>query len=205
MIDQKSNNRTRINEIFYLLTHKGSGAYFAEPVTQLEHALQAAHHAKINTEDEDVILAALLHDIGHLLEPEDFTQKSETHNHLGHPDHDKMGGDLLKKLGFGNNIINMVENHVQAKRYLVTTDPDYRSRLSEASKQTLLLQGGPMWPQEVEKFESEQHFDEMILIRICDEMAKEPGMPVEGLEYYREMLERHLVRNQENYKYETSH
>ncbi|MEP7321729.1 MAG: HD domain-containing protein [Saprospiraceae bacterium] len=205
MIDQKVNHRTRINELFYLLTSKGSGAYFAEPVTQLEHALQAAYHAKINSDDEDVILAALLHDVGHLLESGDHESGHENHSHLGHQDHDKLGGTFLKKLGFGKNIIDMVENHVQAKRYLVTTDPDYRSKLSDASKQTLILQGGPMWPQEVEKFESQQHFDEMILIRICDEMAKEPGKCVDGLESYRDLLERHLTRNQENYKYETSH
>lgn len=186
------NSQARINEIFYLLTSRGSGAYYGEEVTQLEHALQAAHHAVNTTDSEEIILAALLHDIGHLLEEEEP---------LGHQDHDRLGGAYLNKMGFSDTLIQLVTNHVKAKRYLVATDLNYRDKLSEASKQTLVLQGGPMTKEEVEAFEAEEYFDDMILIRLCDEQAKDPQMQVMGLEHYRPMLERHLKQNQENYTY----
>ena len=195
-------SRMRTNEIFHLMTSKGAAAYFAEEVTQLDHALQAAHHARINTDIEEVILAALLHDIGHLIESTPMSD--ENTEGLGHSDHDKLGGTYLTKLGFSNYVVDMVENHVQAKRYLVTTDPNYRKNLSEASKQTLIYQGGPMWPAEVEIFETNENFDDLILIRLCDDLAKVPDMKIEGLEFYRNIMENHLQRSQENYKYENN-
>ena len=184
------NHTMKIDELFRLLLSKGSENYFSEPVTQLEHALQTAHFASQHTDNPLVIIAALLHDIGHLLE-----SSSETaHSELGHQNHDFLGAAYLKTLGFRKDVTYLVANHVKAKRYLVTTDPEYRSNLSEASKQTLILQGGSMWPDEISRFESEPEMDLMILIRICDEMAKVPGLTVYPLEYYRPMIETYLEK-----------
>lgn len=174
--------------LFRLLVHKGSGAYFSEPVTQLEHALQAAACAQEHTDKPHVILAALLHDIGHLLEG----GVSNDWDSLGQPNHDKLGSAYLESLGFGTEITRLVENHVKAKRYLVTVDPAYRLSLSEASKQTFVLQGGEMWPDEIRSFEMDPDFDHIIFIRLCDEKAKDPGKQVADLEYYRPMIEHYL-------------
>ena len=131
-------------------------------------------------------LAALLHDIGHLIE-------DETEDLLGHYDHDRIGAAYLRDLGFGPDITRLVENHVRAKRYLVTTDFDYKNKLSAASKLTLIQQGGPMRVDEVESFESDPDFDDIILIRICDELAKTPGLPVPLLESYSPMIKQYLM------------
>ncbi|MDZ4709382.1 MAG: HDIG domain-containing protein [Saprospiraceae bacterium] len=187
MIDFE-NHKVSVDELFKLLQSRGSENYFSEPVTQLEHALQTAHFARNHTDNPLVIIAALLHDIGHLIEP----SPAAAHPELGNQDHDYLGAAYLKTLGFRKEVTYLVANHVKAKRYLVTTDPKYRANLSEASKQTLVLQGGSMWPDEVSRFESEPEIDLMILIRICDEMAKVPGLTVHTLEYYRPMIETYL-------------
>jgi putative nucleotidyltransferase with HDIG domain len=180
----------KIDELFNLLLTRGSENYFSEPVTQLEHALQSAHFASLHTDNPLVIIAALLHDIGHLMEPSTDAVQPE----LGNQNHDFLGAAYLKTLGFRKDVTYLVANHVKAKRYLVTTDPEYRANLSEASKQTLILQGGSMWPDEVSRFESEPEMDLMILIRICDEMAKVPGLPVHPLEYYRPIIETYMEK-----------
>ena len=82
---------------------------------------------------------------------------------------------------------------MRAKRYLVTTDFDYKNKLSAASKLTLIQQGGPMRVDEVESFESDPDFDDIILIRICDELAKTPGLPVPLLESYSPMIKQYLM------------
>lgn len=185
MIDFDS-MQTRIDHLFLLLNSKGNEAYHSEPVSQLEHALQSAYYAKYHTDKPNIILAALLHDIGHLIE-------DETEDLLGHYDHDRIGAAYPRDLGFGPDITRLVENHVRAKRYLVTTDFDYKNKLSAASKLTLIQQGGPMRVDEVESFESDPDFDDIILIRICDELAKTPGLPVPLLESYSPMIKQYLM------------
>ncbi len=180
----------KVDELFNLLLSKGSENYFSAPVTQLGHALQTAHFASQHTDNAVVIIAALVHDIGHLMESSTDDGLSE----LGNQNHDFLGAAYLKTLGFRKDVTYLVANHVKAKRYLVTTDPEYRANLSEASKQTLILQGGSMWPDEVSRFESEPEMDLMILIRICDEMAKVPGLSVHPLEYYRPLIETYLEK-----------
>lgn len=182
------NHTAKVEALLNLLRSKGSENYFSEPVTQLEHALQTAHFASLHTDNPLVIIAALLHDIGHLMESSTDTGHSE----LGNQNHDFLGAAYLKSLGFRKDVTYLVANHVKAKRYLVTTDPEYRANLSEASKQTLILQGGSMWPDEISRFESEPEMDLMILIRMCDEMAKVPGLSVQPLEFYRPMIETYL-------------
>ncbi len=182
-----TNPQVNTQELFDLLILKGPDAYFAEPVTQLEHALQTAHFVSTHTDNPELIIGALIHDVGHLIEPEEGTQA------LGNPHHDQAGAIYLKSLGFGKEITDLVEHHVNAKRYLVSTDPLYKAKLSEASKQTLELQGGPMWPDEIQAFEAEPEFDNIIMVRICDEMAKIPGLEVPNLECYRTVVEAYLT------------
>src|SRR5581483_8208659 len=127
------------SEILSLYERTGTGAYFGERVSMTEHALQAAYFARATHASADLILAALLHDIGHLLEdvPADLAQW--THD----AQHEEVGARWLQAR-FGAQIAEPVRLHVPAKRYLCATDPSYCSRLSAASVRTLELQGGPM-------------------------------------------------------------
>ena len=160
--------------------------YFGEAVTQLEHALQCAHLAREAGADEEMVTAALLHDIGHLI-----AEGGE----IGTPDHDRAGAAYLSQVGFGERVVQLVSGHVEAKRYLTATNPDYCDRLSEASKQTLAQQGGPMSQAEAEAFEADPLFVEKLRLRSWDERAKMPGWTGDGLSYYRPILERHLGHN----------
>src|ERR1700676_3257953 len=118
----------RVDEILGLLKTAGQSAYFGEPVTQLEHALQCAQLARDAAPDEEMIIAALLHDIGHLLEEEGLH-----HDAVGVIDHDAVGAHYLRDRGFSDRVAQLVSGHVAAKRYLTLTNPSYFARLSPAS------------------------------------------------------------------------
>ncbi len=59
-------------------------------------------------------------------------------------DHEAIAQNYLIKRGFSEKICQLVKNHVEAKRYLCWKDKSYHSKLSDASKETLIRQGGPM-------------------------------------------------------------
>lgn len=179
----------RCQETLDLLEQGGSAAYFGEEVTQLQHALQAAHLARSAKVDEETILAALLHDIGHLLE-------KERHEEIGVIDHDAIAMTWLREHGFGERLVELAGGHVQAKRYLVATHADYRSRLSAASQRTLAVQGGPMTAEESRQFENRPLFRQLLRLRAWDEQAKDPTAIVPQLEFYRPMLMTYLAATQ---------
>ena len=154
-----------IEELIQILNFKARELYYEESLSQLEHALQSAACAMEITENEELIVAALLHDIGHLIPNENTTPQ-------GNIDHDELGALYLKSMNFPHSVTHLIANHVKAKRYLVTTQPDYKSKLSAASLITLEHQGAMMSDEEVARFESDPFFDDIITIRICDEKAK---------------------------------
>ncbi|BDC49835.1 phosphodiesterase [Bryobacterales bacterium F-183] len=166
----------------------GSDAYFGERVTQLQHALQAAQCAQRAQADDELVLAALLHDVGHLLGSENI------HAEIGVIDHDKSCVDWLQQHGFSPRVVALVSGHVDAKRYLVATNPDYYQRLSDASRQTLALQGGAMSDQEVAEFESNPHYRDLLRLRSWDEQAKDPEALTQDLWHYRALIARHAHR-----------
>src|SRR5579863_3631098 len=125
-----------VDQILDLLETAGQSAYFGEPVTQLEHALECAQLARDAGSDEEMAIAALLHDIGHLLEGEGLH-----HDAVGVVDHDAVGARYLLERGFSDRVAQLVSGHVAAKRYLTRTNPSYFVRLSPASLATLELQG----------------------------------------------------------------
>jgi len=178
------------DEIFDMYRDYGGEEYAGEKVSQLEHMVQAAQLAEEEGYDEEVILAAFLHDIGHISEA--ATGENEMDG-FGIKDHEAIGADFLREKGFSKKVARLVESHVEAKRYLTVRDPAYYAQLSEASKKTLEYQGGPMTEEEAKAFEQYPLFEMIIKMRKWDEQAKIEGQPLPDLERYREMMYRHLT------------
>jgi [1-hydroxy-2-(trimethylamino)ethyl]phosphonate dioxygenase len=172
-----------VNEIEQLYAARAQGNYFGEAITQLEHGLQCAHFAEAGGASESVVIAALLHDIGHLVVdvPEDLADWTEDARH------EETGADWLG-VHFGPAVTEPVRLHVAAKRYLCATDADYFGRLSEASVHTLKLQGGPMSAEEVAAFEANPYARDAVLLRLCDEQGKVIGFSAPALSTYRQRI-----------------
>ena len=170
----------------------GQMEYHGEQVSQLEHALQAAHLASEDSGNEQEIIAALLHDIGHIWPAEGRQMTS-----VGVVDHDEIGAQVLRDMGFSPDVADIVSGHVAAKRYLVATDRDYAAQLSDVSVESLHLQGGPMSAEEVQDFSRSPNWQSQVRVRTWDDRAKTPGAKVPGLETYRELITAHLSRQQE--------
>lgn len=177
--------------ILELYQKYGGSDYIGEPVSQLEHMCQCAMLAEEEGYDEEVILAALFHDIGHFCEH--FMEVEQMANY-GVVDHERLGADFLRSLNFSAKIASLVQNHVEAKRYLTHHYPSYYESLSEASKQTLTFQGGVMSENEAINFESDQLFDMHLKLRRWDEKAKLENIVLNPMNRYREMIIRHLNR-----------
>jgi phosphonate degradation associated HDIG domain protein len=180
---------TRVDEVMALLGGSAGEQYFGEAVTKLEHALQCAWHAEQADADEELVVAALLHDIGHLFD-EEATVRDER---VGVVNHDETGERWLLDRGFSPRLARLAGGHVDAKRYLTATSPAYLGRLSAASLETLLLQGGPMTPEEAARFASQPELNDILRLRTWDEMAKDPHWRGPGLEAYRGRLILHLA------------
>ena len=172
------------DELFAIFSEKGQSSYFGEPVSQLEHALQAAHFARQDNALDHLVLAALVHDIGHLVA--DMPQNIAD---LGvDAKHEELGERWLSRR-FGSEVCEPVFLHVAAKRYLCATDRDYMSLLSPASIQSLQLQGGPMSSSEIAAFEQTLYFYEAVRLRKWDDAAKVPDLETAGLESYRDLIQ----------------
>lgn len=185
-------------EIINLYEMFGNADYIGEPVSQIEHMCQSAQLAADAKAEEDVILAAFLHDIGHLCAVAYPQQKLNNINIYGVINHELLGADFLSTKGFSSNIINMVSNHVNAKRYLTYKFPEYFFQLSDASKETLQIQGGQMTLTEAIHFEADALFNNYIMLRRWDEQAKAIYKPLPDLSIYKIMIESHLANQIKN-------
>ncbi len=159
------------------------GLHYGEDVTQLEHALQTAHHAKADNAPPALIVAALLHDVGHMMQKagEDAADRGvdTRHEHIS-------AGYLAR--AFGPEVTEPIRLHVAAKRYRVAVDLAYLKRLSKASLQSLALQGGPMSEGEIEAFLAEPAAQAALRLRGYDEAGKAPDAEVAGFETYYDLL-----------------
>ncbi|MBS0393000.1 MAG: HD domain-containing protein [Proteobacteria bacterium] len=171
-------------EVTALYTRRGAGSYFGEPVSMLEHGLQAAYFARAEGAPASLVIAALLHDIGHLLDD----VPADIHDWHADARHEDVGRAWLAQR-FGPEVSEPVALHVAAKRYLCATDPSYARRLSPASVLTLRLQGGPMSAAEVAAFEAQSHFREGVRLRHWDDQGKLAGFNAPGLHEYLEMID----------------
>lgn len=180
MSENSSPNFATIAELLKdIVASKGGELYGGEAVTQEQHALQAAFLAERDGQPAPVIVAALLHDVGHLFEP-DFQHAMELDKD-GH--HENIGHAFLKRW-FGPEVTEPVRLHVAAKRYLCATRQGYFETLSLASVHSLALQGGPMSPDEVAAFERLAHCEAAVQVRIYDDLAKDVDMKTPPLEHF---------------------
>lgn len=173
----------RADEVLKLFAKRGGAAYFGEPVSQLEHALQTAWLARQADSAPPLVVAALLHDIGHLLHDlrENIADDGlDTH-------HEQAGYDWLLAR-FGTAVAEPVRLHVAAKRYLSRVEPEYHAKLSPASVQSLALQGGPFSEQEACAFARLPFYREAVQLRRWDDAAKRVGLSVAALDEYRGLL-----------------
>lgn len=166
-----------LDRILDLFNQHGGSQYGGEAVTQREHALQGALLARQAGLDAPAVVAALLHDIGHLLHhlPDDAPEQGIDDHH------EDLGAAWLEKYLIPE-AVEPVRLHVAAKRYLCAVESDYFARLSSPSVTSLELQGGPMSEKEVEEFEGHPHFRRAVLLRRFDEEAKVPDLPTPTIE-----------------------
>ncbi|PJM88987.1 phosphonate degradation HD-domain oxygenase [Achromobacter ruhlandii] len=169
----------RIQDLF---AHHGAAYYGGEAISQTEHALQCAQLAEQAGESEALIVAALLHDIGHLMLAESITNDMR---------HQEVAAAALAAL-FDDEVTAPVRLHVAAKRYLGAIEPAYLDTLSPASVQSLALQGGVFTPTQADTFAAQSHARAAVRLRRYDDLAKVVGLPTPPLAHYMDMARRCL-------------
>ena len=186
-----------VNNIFDYFELYVECDYIGEPVTQIEHMVQAAMLAEKDNQPTEIILAALFHDIGHLIQMDykddsnnhtSIVKKLETMGNYGIKNHEKVGAEFLRNNNINYPIPELVENHVKVKKYRTYKDKEYFKKLSPASLKTLEYQGGPMTEEEAIEFENDPLFEISLKIRDYDDAAKIENMQINSLNYYKKML-----------------
>ena len=176
-----------IPEIVELLGSRATTWYGQEAVSQLEHALQCAHLAERANEAPETVVAALLHDLGHMLSAErtpvadqdGLPAKDDLHQFVALP--------FLRSL-FPDAVLEPIKLHVDAKRYLCAVDAGYWAELSPASKHSLELQGGRYDDAQVRAFEDLTFYAEAVRLRRYDDLAKVPGQVTPPLAHYAALM-----------------
>jgi phosphonate degradation associated HDIG domain protein len=168
-----------IDNIIELLNTKGQEQYGGEEVTQLQHALQCATLAQENQATPELIIACLLHDLGHLLHSigEDFTARGIDDRH------EYLGSTWLRSL-FSDAVTEPIRLHVEAKRYLCAVEPDYFINLSLNSQDSLRLQGGIFSETEAEVFLTKPYAQDAVKLRLWDEQAKVKDLVTPSLDTF---------------------
>ena len=172
-----------IDELIRLYEAKGDREYEGEGISQLEHALQSAQLAQQAGAAPALVCAALLHDIGHLL-----NDKGETPTLRGVDDLHQYAALPFLRPYFPEAVLGPIRLHVDAKRYLCATRPDYYERLSEDSKRSLKLQGGVFAPAEAERFIGQPYAADAVQVRLWDDAAKVRGAATPGLAHFEPLL-----------------
>jgi phosphonate degradation associated HDIG domain protein len=167
-----------------LFETQGRAAYHGEAVSQAEHALQSAQLAEAEGAPDSLVVAALLHDVGHLISghEEDAALRGVDDGH-------ETAGAAWLSLRFGPDVVEPIRLHVAAKRYLCAVEPEYSRGLSPASLRSLQLQGGPSSAEERAAFEANPHHRAAVRLRRWDDAAKVPGLAVPGLDHYLARIE----------------
>lgn len=176
-----------IDDILDLFARRGANEYMGEPVTMSQHMEQTAACAVADGADDNLVVAALLHDIGHFISAHPIESLENGIDNL----HEEAGARYLEAW-YPPAITEPIRLHVAAKRYLCATDDQYLAQLSSASVQSLRVQGGPMSEAEIEAFEASPHHREAVRLRLYDDDGKVEGLTINPVTAYREKLEAKL-------------
>lgn len=173
-----------------IFTRRGGEEYLGEPVTMAQHMLQGATIAEQNGQSDEIIVATLLHDIGHFTSEFGSFRMDDTEDRF----HEEAGAEVLEQF-FPSVVTDCVRYHVAAKRYLCATKPEYFKRLSEASVHSLNLQGGPMSAEEVTAFETNPNLEDIVAVRYLDDAGKRPDMDTPDFTHFAPMVQRVVDRH----------
>ena len=168
-----------------IFERRGGEEYLGEPVTMAEHMLQGATLAEQAGQDDAIIVAALLHDIGHFTSEFGMFSMDDTEDRY----HEEAGAAALERF-FPAIVTDCVRYHVAAKRYLCATRPEYFERLSEASVHSLSLQGGPMSRKEVSEFEKNPNLEQIIQVRYLDDAGKRADITTPLFSHFAPLVQR---------------
>jgi phosphonate degradation associated HDIG domain protein len=173
-----------IEFILNLFAQQGATEYMGEAVTMSQHMEQSAACAAADGASDSLVIATLLHDIGHFIgeHPIDALENGIDNNH------ESVGANYLQA-HFPDSVSEPVRLHVAAKRYLCATDPAYFGRLSPASVNSLNVQGGPMNAGEIREFEANPHHRDAVRLRLYDDDGKVAGLTIRPVTDYRRTLE----------------
>lgn len=182
-----------LEDIQTLLCTRGHAQYSGEPVTQLQHALQSALLAEASGADDELVTAALLHDLGHLLDEAAVDTPSlhgidDVHQYKVIP--------FLRGL-FPERVLQSIAGHVDAKRWLCAERPGYHDSLSEDSRRSLLLQGGIFTPEQAAAFIARPYAQDAVRLRLWDDLAKQVDLATPPLAHYLERARRCCLPAQE--------
>lgn len=167
-----------IDDLFDLFRERGAATYLGEAVTQLEHAEQCAALAAADGAPDTLVVAAFLHDIGHLFLDDNVGGIDDRH--------ESSGAAIVARL-LGDDVAGPIRLHVAAKRYLCASDPDYLARLSATSVASLAAQGGPFERAGQEAFLAERHALDALAVRRWDDLGKTPRARGLALEHVRRL------------------
>jgi len=180
----KFSNLSEIESLF----EKWGTQFYAEHLSQTAHAVQCAVLAEESGATSELVLASLLHDIGHLI---DLDNSSGGEEHSVDTEHEATGARALSPL-FPPAVAAPIALHVAAKRYLCSIEPTYFDGLSDASVATLALQGGPMSDEEATRFAAMPHADSAVSLRRWDELGKDINKDMNSLDEFRRLLHKHF-------------
>ncbi|MES2244172.1 MAG: phosphonate degradation HD-domain oxygenase [Pseudomonadota bacterium] len=173
----------KVEEITTLFQTRGAAQYGGEAINQLQHALQCAHLAERSGASPELVAAALLHDLGHLLaqpEPPKDAGVDDLHQFLALP--------FLRGV-FPDAVLEPIRMHVDAKRYLCRVDSQYQASLSPASQRSLTLQGGPFSGEDAAIFMAQAFAADAVALRRWDDQAKDPAATTPDWAHYIGVLE----------------
>ena len=205
--------RETVRQLFEFIKAQGDADYIGEPISQLEHSLQAAQLAQDSGADDETVLGALLHDVGRFIPAADKMPKmiATDGTYVGTASHEVVGERYLRELGFGEKVCQLVAAHVMAKRYLTAVDKEYYDGLSNASKNTLRMQvssrfyrwfmdinvdieqGGIFNDAQVKKAREDPWLEAKLQVRRWDDQAKVPNMKTAPLSSYEDLAVRCLL------------
>ena len=182
---KKINTENIVDFIGSIFERRGGEEYLGEPVTMGQHMLQGATLAEQNEELDEIVVGALLHDIGHFTSEFGTFSMNDTEDRY----HENAGAAVLEKF-FPRVITDCCRYHVAAKRYLCATDPLYFNKLSDASVHSLNLQGGPMSETEVKEFERNPNLKKILTVRLYDDAGKIPDMDTPSFWHFAPLVQK---------------